>query len=97
MTVTAPRQCARYGVCNDPRLIRGAQDEFLGRPLISPAVQCKGDSIMRPARSILDASFRYVLSFTTSVAMGFAMSAEPGNATVVRIRRDLRILNAQPH
>src|SRR5229473_3281943 len=68
MTVTAPRQCARYGVCNGPRLIRGAQDELLGRPLISPAVQCKGDSIIRPAGSILDASFCYVPSFSTSVA-----------------------------
>src|SRR6266478_3970081 len=190
MTVTAPRQCAGYGVCSDPRLIRGAQDELLGRLLISPAVQCKGDSIMRPARSILDTSFRYVPSFSTSVAstwrragwrpteeqrtaqqrsgpststraalylvdaaprradvalvladkwqgralgrrllatllehahtagvreavgvvlatnkamlrlarsMGFAVTAEPGDATVVRIRRDLRILNAQPH
>src|SRR6266478_3131292 len=68
MTVTTPRQCAGYGVCSDPRLIRGAQDELLGRLLISPAVQCKGDSIMRPARSILDTSFRYVPSFSTSVA-----------------------------
>jgi hypothetical protein len=33
MTVTAPQQCARYGVCNGPRLIRGAQDELLGRPV----------------------------------------------------------------
>jgi hypothetical protein len=28
----------------------------------------KGDSIMQPERSILDASFRYVPSFATSVA-----------------------------
>ena len=75
MTVTAPRQCARYGVCNGPRLIRGAQDELLGRPLISPAAQCKGDSIIRPARSILDASFRYVPSLSTSAASTWRRAA----------------------
>jgi len=30
-------------------------------------------------------------------SMGFAVNAEPGDATVVRIRRDLRPTNAQPH
>ena len=30
-------------------------------------------------------------------SMGFAVTAEPGDATVVRIRRDLRAVNAQPH
>ena len=30
-------------------------------------------------------------------SMGFAVTAEPGDATVMRIRRDLRTVNTQPH
>jgi hypothetical protein len=30
-------------------------------------------------------------------SVGFAVTAEPGDATVMRIRRDLRTVNAQPH
>jgi len=30
-------------------------------------------------------------------SLGFTVSAEPGDATVMRIRRDLRPVNAQPH
>jgi hypothetical protein len=30
-------------------------------------------------------------------SMGFAVNAEPGDATVMRIRRDLAVMNAHPH
>jgi acetyltransferase len=30
-------------------------------------------------------------------SMGFSVNAEPGDATVLRIRRDLAAVNAQPH
>jgi hypothetical protein len=30
-------------------------------------------------------------------SMGFAVAREPGDATVMRIRRNLRTVNTQPH
>ena len=67
------------------------QGQGLGRRLLEHA-QTAG---VREAVGVVLATNKAMLRLARS--MHFAVTPEPGDATVVRIRRDLRIMNAQPH
>lgn len=71
------------------------QDRALGRRLLVTLLEHAQTARVREAVSVVLATNRAMLRLARS--MGLAVTAEPGDATVVRIRRDLRILNAQPH
>ena len=71
------------------------QGQGLGRRLLATLLEhAQGAGVLEAVGVVLAAN-KAMLRLARS--MGFAMSAEPGDATVVHIRRDLRILNAQPH
>jgi acetyltransferase len=67
----------------------------LGCRLLATLLEHAQTAGVREAVGVVLATNRAMLRLARS--MGFAVTAEPGDATVVRIRRDLRILNAQPH
>lgn len=71
------------------------QGRGLGRRLLATLLEHAQAAGVREAVGIVLASNKAMLRLARS--MGFAVTAEPGDATVVRIRQDLRILNAQPH
>jgi len=71
------------------------QGRALGRRLLATLLEHAQTAGVRDAVGVVLATNKAMLRLARS--MGFAMSAEPGDAMVVRIRRDLRILNAQPH
>jgi len=71
------------------------QGRALGRRLLATLLEHAQTAGVREAVGVVLATNKAMLRLARS--MGFAMSAEPGDATVVRIRRDLRILNAQAH
>jgi acetyltransferase len=71
------------------------QGRGLGRRLLSTLLEHAQAAEVRVAEGLVLASNKSMLRLVRS--MGFAVTAEPGDATVVRITRDLRILNAQPH
>jgi len=71
------------------------QGRGVGRRLLATLFEHAQTAGVREAVGVVLATNKAMLRLARS--MGFAMSAEPGDATVVRIRRDLRILNAQPH
>jgi len=71
------------------------QGRCLGRRLLATLLEHAQAAGVREAVGIVLASNKAMLRLARS--MGFAVTAEPGDATVVRIRQDLRILNAQPH
>ena len=71
------------------------QGRALGRRLLATLLEHAQTAGVREAVGVVLATNKAMLRLARS--MGFAVTAEPGDATVVRIRRDLRILNAQPH
>ena len=71
------------------------QGRGLGRRLLATLLEHAQTAGVREAVGVVLATNKAMLRLARS--MHFAVTAEPGDATVVRIRRDLRILNAQPH
>ncbi|HEV8553586.1 MAG TPA: GNAT family N-acetyltransferase [Casimicrobiaceae bacterium] len=93
---------ARYVV--DPAALRAEvaivvgdawQGQGLGRRLLATLLEHAQGAGVREAVGIVLATNRAMLRVAR--AMGFAVSAEPGDATIVRIGRNLRTLNAQSH
>jgi len=71
------------------------QGRGLGRRLLATLLEHAQAAGVREAVGVVLASNKAMLRLARS--MGFAVTAEPGDATVVHIRLDLRTLNAQPH
>jgi len=71
------------------------QGQGLGRRLFATLLEHAQTAGVREAVGVVLATNKAMLRLARS--MGFAVTAEPGDAAVVRISRDLRILNAQPH
>ena len=71
------------------------QGRALGRRLLATLLEHAQAAGVRKAVGVVLATNKAMLRLARS--MGFAVTAVPGDATVVRITRDLRILNAQPH
>jgi len=71
------------------------QGQGLGRRLLATLLEYAQTAGVREAVGVVLATNKAMLRLARS--MHFAVTAEPGDATVVRISRDLRILNAQPH
>ena len=71
------------------------QGRALGRRLLATLLEHAQTAGVREAVGVVLATNKAMLRLARS--MGFAVTPEPGDATVVRIRRDLRILHAQPH
>jgi acetyltransferase len=71
------------------------QGQGLGRRLLATLLEHAQGAGVWEAVGIVLATNRAMLRVARS--MGFAVSAEPGDATVMRIRRNLRTLNAQSH
>ena len=71
------------------------QGQGLGRRLLATLLEHAQAAGVREAVGVVLASNKAMLRLARS--MGFAVTAEPGDATVVHIRLDLRTLNAQPH
>jgi acetyltransferase len=93
---------ARYVV--DPAALRAEigivvgdawQGRGLGRRLLATLLEHARGAGIREAVGIVLATNKAMLRLARS--MGFSATAEPGDATVMRIRRDLRNANAQPH
>jgi acetyltransferase len=71
------------------------QGQGLGRRLLATLLEHAQGAGVREAAGVVLATNRAMLRLARS--MGFAVSAEPGDATVRRITRNLRTLNAQSH
>ena len=71
------------------------QGQGLGRRLLATLLEHAQGAGVREAIGVVLAINKAMLQLARS--MGFAVSAEPGDATVMRIRRNLRTLNAQSH
>ena len=71
------------------------QGQGLGRRLLATLLEHARSAGVREAVGLVLATNVAMLRLAHS--LGFSLSAEPGDATVVRIRRDLRTMNAQPH
>ena len=71
------------------------QGQGLGRRLLDTLLEHARTAGLREAAGVVLATNKAMLRLARS--MGFAVSAEPGDATVVRIRRDLRTATTQPH
>jgi acetyltransferase len=71
------------------------QGQGLGRRLLTTLLDHAQNAGVHEAVGVVLATNVAMLRLVRS--MGFAVTAEPGDATVVRIRRDLRAVNAQPH
>jgi acetyltransferase len=71
------------------------QGQGLGRKLLATLLEHAQTAGVREAVGVVLATNKSMLRLARS--MGFAMHAEPEDATVMRIRRDLRTLNAQSH
>jgi len=71
------------------------QGRGLGRRLLATLLEHAQTAGVREAAGVVLATNVAMLRLARS--MGFAVSAEPGDATVMRIRRDLRTMNTQPH
>src|SRR2546422_7472175 len=71
------------------------QGQGLGRRLLDTLLEHARTAGLREAAGVVLATNKAMLRLARS--MGFAVSAEPGDATVVRIRRDLRAAATQPH
>jgi acetyltransferase len=71
------------------------QGRGLGRRLLATLLEHAQTAGVREAVGVVLATNVAMLRLARS--MGFAVSAEPGDATVMRIRRDLRTVNTQPH
>jgi len=71
------------------------QGQGLGRRLLATLLEHARTAGVREAVGVVLATNKAMLRLARS--MGFSVTAEPGDATVMRIRRDLRNVNAQPH
>ena len=71
------------------------QGRGLGRRLLATLLEHAQTAGVHEAVGVVLATNVAMLRLVRS--MGFAVTAEPGDATVVRIRRDLRAVNAQAH
>ena len=71
------------------------QGRGLGRRLLAMLLEHAQNAGVREAVGVVLATNKSMLRLARS--MGFAVTAEPEDATVVRIRRYLRTPNAQPH
>ena len=71
------------------------QGQGLGRRLLETLLQHAASAGVHEAVGLVLATNVHMLRLARS--MGFAVTAEPGDATVMRITRDLRTVNAQPH
>jgi acetyltransferase len=71
------------------------QGQGLGRRLLETLLEHAASAAIREAVGVVLATNVAMLWLARS--LGFAVTAEPGDATVMRIRRDLRTVNAQPH
>ena len=71
------------------------QGQGLGRRLLETLLGHAQSAGLREAVGFVLATNKTMLRLASS--MGFAVRPEPGDATVVRIRRDLRTTNAQSH
>jgi acetyltransferase len=71
------------------------QGQGLGRRLLATLLEHAQAAGVREAVGVVLATNKAMLRLARS--MGFAVMAEPGDATVMRIRRDLRTMNTQPH
>ena len=71
------------------------QGRGLGRRLLATLLEHAQTARVRQAVGVVLSSNVAMLRLARS--MGFAVTAEPGDATVMRIRRDLRTVTAQPH
>jgi acetyltransferase len=71
------------------------QGQGLGRRLLATLLEHAQTAEVRDAVGVVLATNKAMLRLARSMA--FTVTAEPGDATVVRIRRDLRTVNAQPH
>jgi acetyltransferase len=71
------------------------QGRGLGRRLLATLLDHAQTAGVREAVGVVLATNVVMLRLVRS--MGFAVTAEPGDATVMRIRRDLRTVNTQPH
>jgi acetyltransferase len=71
------------------------QGRGLGRRLLATLLDHAQTAGVREAVGVVLATNVVMLRLVRS--MGFALTAEPGDATVMRIRRELRTMNTQPH
>jgi acetyltransferase len=71
------------------------QGQGLGRRLLATLLEHAQTAGVREAVGVVLATNAPMLRLARS--MGFTVAREPGDATVMRIRRDLRPVNAQPH
>ena len=71
------------------------QGRGLGRRLLATLLDHAQTAGVSEAVGVVLATNVAMLRLVRS--MGFAVTAEPGDATVMRIRRDLRTVNTQPH
>ena len=71
------------------------QGQGLGRRLLTTLLDHAQTAGVREAVGVVLATNAPMLRLARS--MGFAVAREPGDATVMRIRRDLRTVNTQPH
>ena len=71
------------------------QGQGLGRRLLATLLEHARTAGVREAVGVVLATNKAMLRLARS--MGFSVTAELGDATVMRIRRDLSNVNAQPH
>ena len=71
------------------------QGQGLGRRLLATLLEHAQTAGVRAAVGVVLATNKAMLRLARS--MGFAVTAEPGDATVMRISRDLEPLSIQPH
>ena len=71
------------------------QGQGLGRRLLATLLEHARTAGVREAVGVVLATNKAMLRLARSI--GFSVTAEPGDATVMRIRRDLSNVNAQPH
>jgi len=71
------------------------QGQGLGRRLLETLVEHARAAGVGEAAGVVLATNVAMLRLARS--MGFSVTAEPGDAMVMRIRRDLRTVNARPH
>jgi RimJ/RimL family protein N-acetyltransferase len=71
------------------------QGRGLGRRLLATLVEHAQSAAIQQIVGVVLATNVAMLRLARS--MGFSVNAEPGDATVMRIRRDLAAVNAQPH
>ena len=71
------------------------QGRGLGRRLLATLIEHAHSAWVHQVVGVVLATNKAMLGLARS--MGFSVNAEPGDATVMRIRRDLAAVNAQPH